>query len=336
MNQRFTEKICPQCQHKNPVNTIRCEECGSVLESDVSTLPVPDLTRQDQTLPAPPVDLSIPQARLSPGAVALHIPGRSEPIVLQEDVIVLGRQVPNEPPPTVDLTGYYGHLLGVSRRHAMIRVAGTEYVIEDLNSSNGTWVNESRLAPHQQRGLKDGDEIRLGQLILFIRLSSVNAISLSETDNQQPVTSPLYLVQRLGPYLAAIAGLETVLATVQGQEAPVVSVKGINMTAGSRRITIKLEGATNALRMMQDLIMPLRKQMSERIGYWRAVLEQPSADKAQVVSELRPLQNQLAAAILNRVDPQLVTTDRSQYIQLLVEPLETLIVSSLELGREQD
>jgi hypothetical protein len=48
----------------------------------------------------------------------------------------------------------------VSRQHARITWSGTGYVIEDLDSANGTFVNGERIGgPH---ALKDGDLLRLG------------------------------------------------------------------------------------------------------------------------------------------------------------------------------
>lgn len=49
----------------------------------------------------------------------------------------------------------------VSRRHARISISGAGYEIEDLNSSNGTFVNDLRIdRPYK---IKDGDVIALGQ-----------------------------------------------------------------------------------------------------------------------------------------------------------------------------
>jgi S-DNA-T family DNA segregation ATPase FtsK/SpoIIIE len=48
---------------------------------------------------------------------------------------------------------------GVSRRHARIAV-GDEVVIEDLESSNGTFVGGSQLSG--PRVLRDGDTVELG------------------------------------------------------------------------------------------------------------------------------------------------------------------------------
>jgi S1-C subfamily serine protease len=48
----------------------------------------------------------------------------------------------------------------VSRSHAVVRLEGGRYVVEDLGSTNGTWVNGGRI---QRAVLSDGDEIRFGR-----------------------------------------------------------------------------------------------------------------------------------------------------------------------------
>ena len=40
----------------------------------------------------------------------------------------------------------------VSRRHLRIAAAGNQFYVEDLNSSNGTFLNEQRLSPFERRG----------------------------------------------------------------------------------------------------------------------------------------------------------------------------------------
>ncbi|MDA1347495.1 MAG: response regulator [Chloroflexi bacterium] len=49
----------------------------------------------------------------------------------------------------------------VSRRHALIIHTAAGYVIRDLGSANGTWVNGIRVE-HEDHPLNDGDGIRLG------------------------------------------------------------------------------------------------------------------------------------------------------------------------------
>lgn len=52
----------------------------------------------------------------------------------------------------------------VSRRHAEIRRVGDGYVLGDLKSSNGTFVNDARI---ERSELASGDRIRLGRTILI-------------------------------------------------------------------------------------------------------------------------------------------------------------------------
>ena len=56
----------------------------------------------------------------------------------------------------------------VSRRHARIFHEYDLYRIEDLGSSNGTFINGQRLMPKEVRALRHGDELRLGRLVMMV------------------------------------------------------------------------------------------------------------------------------------------------------------------------
>lgn len=71
--------------------------------------------------------------------------------------------------PEVDLASHGGDTRGVSRRHARLHVLDGRPQIEDLNSTNYTFLNRERLLPGQSYPLKDGDEIRVGLLALEYR-----------------------------------------------------------------------------------------------------------------------------------------------------------------------
>ena len=49
----------------------------------------------------------------------------------------------------------------VSRRHAALRMTGDGPAVEDLGSSNGTWVNGERI--EGQRPIEEGDTVRFGR-----------------------------------------------------------------------------------------------------------------------------------------------------------------------------
>ena len=59
-------------------------------------------------------------------------------------------------------------MAGVSRRHAMIAVAGDHITLIDLGSKNGTFANGERVA--EPVSLIDDTEIRLGPVPLRFRL----------------------------------------------------------------------------------------------------------------------------------------------------------------------
>ena len=57
----------------------------------------------------------------------------------------------------------------VSRPHALLQKQSTQWHITDLNSSNGTSVNNKQLIPNTETPLQDGDKIELGGSILLFR-----------------------------------------------------------------------------------------------------------------------------------------------------------------------
>ena len=60
----------------------------------------------------------------------------------------------------------------VSRRHARISLRDGHYLIRDLGSTNGTFVNRGRrLAPGDSYPLNDGDEIIVGKTFLRFRVA---------------------------------------------------------------------------------------------------------------------------------------------------------------------
>lgn len=76
-------------------------------------------------------------------------------------VIHLGK--PNDRvPPDIDISGFPNSEI-VSRIHADIRVEGDNFYIEDVGSSNGTYINNAPLALGNRHRLRSGDRIALGK-----------------------------------------------------------------------------------------------------------------------------------------------------------------------------
>jgi pSer/pThr/pTyr-binding forkhead associated (FHA) protein len=76
----------------------------------------------------------------------------------------------------------------VSHRHASIRQRGTDYVVIDEGSSNGTFVGPVRLSPQAPRVVRSGDLIRVGRIWLELTTAQV-----LPTQNQGLVTKEIAL-----------------------------------------------------------------------------------------------------------------------------------------------
>jgi pSer/pThr/pTyr-binding forkhead associated (FHA) protein len=79
----------------------------------------------------------------------------------QLSVIHIGK--PNDMiPPDIDVSGFPNSEI-VSRVHADIRTEGDAFYIEDVGSSNGTYINNLPLPKGNRHRLRAGDRISLGK-----------------------------------------------------------------------------------------------------------------------------------------------------------------------------
>jgi pSer/pThr/pTyr-binding forkhead associated (FHA) protein len=102
----------------------------------------------------------------------IHIQGASEPVIVRPDgEFLIGRsEADGNSSVGLDLAAFDGWRHGVSRIHAKLHHNPTSkaLLITDLNSTNGTYVNERRLSADTPTRLRDGDMVRLGDLILRV------------------------------------------------------------------------------------------------------------------------------------------------------------------------
>ena len=167
-------QVCPRCGAPVEPGSAFCDMCGAPLTASAPSItpgspfpPPPPV----HPAPPPPPPYTYPPVYPTAGAVSGRLivqgtnavlpfpPGKSE--------ILLGREDPvSNVFPDIDLTPHGGDEGGVSRRHARIFAQGNQLFIEDLNSTNYTYVNQQKLTPGQPHPLKDGDEIRLGKVRL--------------------------------------------------------------------------------------------------------------------------------------------------------------------------
>ncbi|WP_211175848.1 protein kinase [Brasilonema sp. UFV-L1] len=130
------------------------------------TIVVQPVTQQGNSTPPATSDSTLVQqvtARL------IHIQTDKQ-IELPRNLSVIRIGKPNKSiSPDVDLSKFPNSQV-VSRIHAHIRVEGNGFYIEDVGSSNGTYINNLRLLPGDRYRLRSGDCISLGRrnLVTFL------------------------------------------------------------------------------------------------------------------------------------------------------------------------
>jgi len=103
-------------------------------------------------------------------------PGKVFPLMKNE--ITIGRDINNE---------IVINDAEISRKHCRLVMTADGFVIEDLGSTNGTWVNERRIS--SQHLLRNGESIRLGDNITLIyEMVGVDADATIASSSAAPPT----------------------------------------------------------------------------------------------------------------------------------------------------
>jgi len=99
---------------------------------------------------------------------------------LNKPVITLGRRADNDIALTTDMR--------VSRFHAQLQQRGSEWILEDLGSANGTFVGQRRI--HGPTVLRPGDRFRLGRTWLALMSEPVHTSEAEARRRVQLEASP--------------------------------------------------------------------------------------------------------------------------------------------------
>lgn len=86
------------------------------------------------------------------------------------DMMVVGRRNSmKDMEVVVDLSSFDAYKMGVSRFHAMILTLDKRVTIKDLNSLNGTRLNDLDLQPSREYLLEHGDKVTFGKLSFLVQ-----------------------------------------------------------------------------------------------------------------------------------------------------------------------
>jgi hypothetical protein len=156
-------QTCLSCGAVNPTGEAFCSNCG------VSLLGAPVAVNQE---PATSIPASANQHASAVPSNALQarliVEGDNQEFDLSgKDTIVIGREdAVSNIFPDIDLTPHGGEEGGVSRLHARIFFDSGQYMLEDENSTNFTFLNRQRLAAKTPTLLHDNDEVRFGRVMM--------------------------------------------------------------------------------------------------------------------------------------------------------------------------
>lgn len=105
---------------------------------------------------------------------------------------------------------------GISRKHAKIILSGEQHKIIDLGSANGTFVNDIKLTPNEERILAKEDMIKLGAFILkYLPAGELEILfygalgSAAHTDPLTKIYNKRYLTEALDAEFKRAKALHT-------------------------------------------------------------------------------------------------------------------------------
>lgn len=147
-------QACPSCGSINAAGEAFCSNCGSMLGA-----PAPAEAPAAAAAPAAPAAALTARLIVEADNQEFDLSGKDNIVIGREDAV-------SNIYPDVDLTPHGGEEGGVSRLHARIFYDNGQYMLEDENSTNFTFLNRQKLAGKTPTPLHDNDEVRLGRVLL--------------------------------------------------------------------------------------------------------------------------------------------------------------------------
>lgn len=343
-------KTCPACQFENDASETMCGKCGVSLVAlpppspSRITVPVPE-SLLNSVIPAPPPKKT---TQRFDDKLAVYVVGQSKPVLVDVEVtkITFGRSTPGETPMSIDLTPYDAHLYGVSRNHAIIFRSDNGCFLQDLESTNGTWLNEKKLLPQKLYEVTSGDLIRLGQLglrVYFETESAEYALTLADEVAIGQRLTPAYLEQRVSPYLVALANAQQMIDAMKDRKIASMEVLSISLD-DKGQIIATISGARDIVRLQESRFAEWRTTRMIMIERLRTLNERVKNEpdptgsiKAQsepILKEIRTSLADFARECVTALAPQLSETLHNTYADKLTAPLQALLFSPLQPVQE--
>ena len=153
--------MCKTCQHQEIEGALFCSECGAALQPTgtqaITTTGMGGLSFDGPPNRDTPLDFDAMILQILEGGQLISLAEKKELTMgrISEGQIIM---------PDIDLTSYRAYECGVSRLHAVLKKKNGQATIMDLGSSNGTYIDGTRLKPESEHTLSHGSILSLGKL----------------------------------------------------------------------------------------------------------------------------------------------------------------------------
>ena len=281
--------------------------------------------------------------------VSFYLPGRAEPIIVSgSKTITIGRRDPKRRiNPTIDLTEDHGAKLGVSRMHAEMNFVNGKYYVKDTGSSNGTWVNDTRLQPYQPHPVMTGDQVRIGQLAIVTHLSlpqraggadaistlidsalDINSHSYKIIDNTgdalvEQGTIIVNKLSSLSTYFEHMGTIHQIIREAQQQETKPFSVISIRVRALDEVLVVDISEGSDIMDFM-----------ATKLDEFLTVLEGSKTGNQKQTDSLQrypqPLE-QIADYALQELVFRFMKEERDDYVSKLAIEFEAIMQTELSI-----
>ena len=156
---------CPRCGKLNAAGEIFCVHCGNFLSTESSRHETTRFAEPDLQAMSP--DYFGDDSTLVLLVVSDNTTYRVQPQQFRHETVI-GRSEGSTMKPDIDLSAHNASEMGVSRLHVALQYNAKNNLlsVSDMKSANGTFINGQKLFPQEVRVLRDGDEIRIGRLVL--------------------------------------------------------------------------------------------------------------------------------------------------------------------------
>ena len=156
---------CPRCGKANVVGEVFCVHCGNFLRVDAT--PHETTRLEDPENYTRSTDFFGPDTTLILVVQPSNFTYSLQPQRYKHETVI-GRSESSTMKPDIDLSAQHAGEMGVSRLHVALQYNAKNNLlsVSDMKSANGTFINGQKLYPQEVRVLRDGDELRLGRLIL--------------------------------------------------------------------------------------------------------------------------------------------------------------------------